>query len=108
MKKRAPLSVLVAVVFIAIISTLWPQTSGAEESQEELAGAAQNPVADMISIPVQSNFNGAVHQPQSVQRMVSHVLTDHHGRLEGSRAGSVDGTPRRWLWKDLQDRQATI
>ena len=40
------------LILVLVCAPLW-----AAESQEDLAKAAQNPVADMVSIPVQTNFN---------------------------------------------------
>jgi hypothetical protein len=63
---------LIGAIMLCTIPTgpLWAQTAdgGIEakppenaqrvhENQEDLAKAAQNPVADMVSIPIQSNFN---------------------------------------------------
>jgi hypothetical protein len=51
-----------------IAAPLW-----AAESQEELAKAAQNPVANMISIPVQSNFNFDYGQDRDKSQIVTDV-----------------------------------
>ena len=40
------------LLLVLVCAPLW-----AEESQGDLAKASQNPVADLVSIPVQSNFN---------------------------------------------------
>jgi hypothetical protein len=45
----------------------------AAESQEELAKAAQNPIADMISIPVQSNFNLDFGQDRDKSQIVTNI-----------------------------------
>jgi hypothetical protein len=73
------LAFIIAVLLIAMPAMA--QTKGAEEvklkdngkkpatdeSQEELAKAAQNPIANMISIPLQSNFNFNVGPKNQMQ-----------------------------------------
>src|SRR5512137_1178677 len=64
--------IVVIVLSMMIIAPVWAQTAGGEgdakstvkegkpamgESAGDLAKAAQNPVADMVSIPIQPNFN---------------------------------------------------
>jgi hypothetical protein len=44
---------------LAALSFTSPQSSGAEEA-EDLAKQAQNPVADLITVPLQSNFHFGV------------------------------------------------
>jgi hypothetical protein len=62
-------TMIIFIVFIFFAMPLWAQSKGAdeakpedkaktpakEESQEELAKAAQNPVADLMSFPLQNN-----------------------------------------------------
>jgi len=45
---------------------------GSEESQEELAKAAQNPVANLISVPFQNNFNFGIG-PRNVTQWILNV-----------------------------------
>jgi hypothetical protein len=50
-------------------AALGQEQSKQDQSTEELAKKAQNPVADLISLPFQSNTNfgfGPFHQPQEV------------------------------------------
>ncbi len=66
MKRRWILAVL-CLVIILMAAPLWAADEQAElakkaqiseeEEKAELAKKAQNPVADLISIPIQSNFN---------------------------------------------------
>jgi hypothetical protein len=74
-KRRTPLSVLAAVLLIATTGTLWPQACRAagSQSQEELAKAAQNPIANMISIPVQINFNFGYGQDRDKSQIVTNL-----------------------------------
>lgn len=58
---------VVAVMFIAM------PLRAAEESETELAKAAQNPVADMISIPIQSNFNFNYGADRDKSQIVTNV-----------------------------------
>jgi len=62
--------IVVLVIALLIAMTAMPamaQTSGKTESTEELQKAAQNPVADMISIPLQNNFNFNVGPKNEMQ-----------------------------------------
>jgi hypothetical protein len=84
MQKKIGISkISIVIVFIMFAVPLWAQTKSAEEakpedkakkpameeSQEELAKAAQNPVANMLSFPLQNNtgFNfGPDKQTQNI------------------------------------------
>jgi hypothetical protein len=58
--KARELFALLSIVFLAALSTPavgQQQPSQKEPSTEELAKETQNPVADLISVPLQSNFN---------------------------------------------------
>lgn len=57
MKKRITARRILLLVLTLSISAPLPVPSFAEMSKEELAKAAQNPVANMISIPFQNNTN---------------------------------------------------
>jgi hypothetical protein len=46
---------LLSIVFLAALSI--PAVGQQQENEEELAKKTQNPVADLISVPLQSNFN---------------------------------------------------
>ena len=46
-----------AVLAAVLLASLAPAAEKAEESAEELAKKTQNPVADLISVPFQNNFN---------------------------------------------------
>ncbi len=61
------ITLLVALFFSFTIA------AGAQESQEELAKASQNPVADLISIPVQSNFNFDYGENRDKTQIVTNV-----------------------------------
>lgn len=73
MNRTSNITLLFAIVlYMAIIAPVWAQAADGEgdakstvkkespamkESGEDLAKASQNPVADLVSIPIQSNFN---------------------------------------------------
>ena len=68
---KAILGSLAVAIALALASTAvaQEQPNAEEKSTEDLAKAAQNPVADLISVPFQfqSNFGvGPYHQPQGV------------------------------------------
>ncbi|HUM18428.1 MAG TPA: hypothetical protein VL086_22235 [Candidatus Nitrosotalea sp.] len=50
-------ALLVATTVAAILSPRPVGAADAEESATELAKKTQNPVADLISVPFQNNFN---------------------------------------------------
>jgi hypothetical protein len=67
-----------AVLCLALIITsvpAWAQTTGekgnAESDTAELAKAAQNPIADMVSIPLQSNLNLKYGQNRDKSQIVN-------------------------------------
>jgi hypothetical protein len=75
--KTALLTVLGILLILFAGTTLCPAAEGADarakgESTEELQKAAQNPVADLISIPMQNNFNFNVG-PQDKMQYVGNV-----------------------------------
>ena len=63
--KTLLLTVVMLVALVLIAAPAW----AAEQSEEELAKAAQNPIANMISVPFQNNTNygyGPHHNVQNV------------------------------------------
>jgi hypothetical protein len=48
---------LIALLIALVLSGVAPARAAGEESATELAKKTQNPVADLISVPFQSNFN---------------------------------------------------
>ncbi len=60
------------LVFNMTFVSAMAQTKGKAESTEELQKAAQNPVADLISIPLQNNFNFGVG-PQDKMQYVGNI-----------------------------------
>ena len=59
LKCRELFALLVMVFLLAALSTraAEPQQPSKEDSEEELAKKTQNPVANLISVPLQNNFN---------------------------------------------------
>lgn len=53
----APLMILLLLAVLSTPSAAQQQTSTEESNTEELAKKTQNPVADLISVPFQNNFN---------------------------------------------------
>lgn len=66
--KRTSIRLVFFLALMLVSTPLW-----AAESQEELAKASQNPVADLISIPVQSNFNFDYGQDRDKSQIVTNV-----------------------------------
>ena len=68
--------VIVAFAFVLVFNMTvvqaMAQTKGKAESTEELQKAAQNPIADLISIPLQNNFNFGVG-PQDKMQYVGNI-----------------------------------
>jgi hypothetical protein len=74
MNTRKTLFLTITIITsIAIGAALWPQAGCAEENQEELARASQNPVANMISIPLQANFNFDYGQDRDKSQIVMNI-----------------------------------
>jgi hypothetical protein len=66
MKQRSPLSALcIAALVTCSTSPLTTQAKPADD--KELARAAQNPIADMISVPLQSSINNGVGPDEKTQ-----------------------------------------
>jgi len=107
-----------------------PTTDGQAEWEEEasdLAKKTQNPVSDLISVPVQSNVNFGYGPRDNTQliinvqpvvpfklgnewnlitRTIVPLIAHHHGGLEGGQGrGRMDGPRRIRCRKDTQDRQ---
>jgi hypothetical protein len=73
MKKRGVIVTVLLVLAIAMAPvTAMAQSDGADYRDEALQQAAQNPVADMISIPLQNNFNFNVG-PQDKMQYVGNI-----------------------------------
>ena len=66
--KRTSIRLVFCLALMLVSTPLW-----AAESQEDLAKASQNPVADMVSIPVQSNFNFDYGQDRDKSQIVTNV-----------------------------------
>ena len=66
--KRTSIRLVFCLALMLVSTPLW-----AEESQQDLAKASQNPVADLISIPVQSNFNFDYGQDRDKSQIVTNV-----------------------------------
>ena len=66
--KRTSIRLGLFLMLVLVCAPLW-----AAESQEDLAKASQNPVADMVSIPVQSNFNFDYGQDRDKSQIVTNV-----------------------------------
>lgn len=60
-----------SVIFLFGISFLSTTAMAQESSSEDLAKASQNPVADMISLPVQNNTNFGVGPGDDVQNVLN-------------------------------------
>ena len=73
MKNRGAIAAVVFVLAIAMTSVpAMAQSDGADSRDEALQRASQNPVADMISIPLQNNFNFNVG-PQDKMQYVGNI-----------------------------------
>jgi hypothetical protein len=73
MKTRGLIVILSVFLLIAMTAAqVMAQSKGRAESTEELQKASQNPVADMISIPLQNNFNFNVG-PQDKMQYVGNI-----------------------------------
>ena len=73
MKTRGVIATFVFFLVIAMTAAqVMAQTKKGAESTEELQKAAQNPVADLISIPLQNNFNFGVG-PQDKMQYVGNI-----------------------------------
>ena len=74
MRRKTALAMFPVLLFAALIAATpaMAQTRGNAESTEELQKAAQNPVADIISIPLQNNFNFGVG-PQDKMQYVGNI-----------------------------------
>ena len=82
-------TVIVAFAFVLVFTMTavqaMAQTKGKAESTEELQKAAQNPVADIISIPLQNNFNFGVGPQDKMQYAGHGELERHHPHHRSSR-----------------------
>ncbi len=58
-------------LFAMLVGIILPLHSVAEESAAELARAAQNPVASMISLPFQSNTNFNFGPEEETQQVLN-------------------------------------
>src|SRR5512135_278660 len=82
-KRMRTLGQLLFSVTLATTIAIAPVTSNAEEEATKLAKETQNPVADLISVPFQNNFNfntGTTHATQwvlNVQPVIPVPLGDH-------------------------------
>jgi hypothetical protein len=73
MKTRGMIVILSVFLLIAMTAAqVLAQTKEKAESTEELQKAAQNPIADLISIPLQNNFNFGVG-PQDKMQYVGNI-----------------------------------
>src|SRR5512136_27315 len=74
MKRITTLAIFLVLLLAALIAATpaMAQTKGKAESTEELQKAAQNPVADIISIPLQNDFNFGVG-PQDKMQYVGNI-----------------------------------
>ena len=61
------LSVCVVIAFAMVAHKAWAEDNNAQD----LAKAAQNPVADMISLPLQNNTNFGVGPGDDVQNILN-------------------------------------
>jgi len=65
-------TMLMTVVMVAALSIIaFTATWAAEQSAEELAKAAQNPIANMISLPFQNNTNFNVGPENKTQNILN-------------------------------------
>ena len=62
------LSVYLGIVFAMLAHTAWAEGN----NTQDLAKAAQNPVADMISLPLQNNTNFGVGPDDDVQKHIEY------------------------------------
>ncbi len=104
------LSLLIAACLMAVTST----ASAADLSAEQLAKIAQNPLANLISVPVQSNTNFGVGPQKATQEIVNlqpvvpFTLNDHWNLLTRtvlpliSQPGFAPGQPTRTGIGDAQ------
>ena len=53
--RAKPIVTFAAALLVLVVAAT--QSAGAERSSEELAKETQNPVANLISVPFQNNFN---------------------------------------------------
>jgi len=60
------IGIISAVSFLAVCSA-----NAAERSKEELAKAAQNPIANMISVPLQNNVNTGIGPDNETQNILN-------------------------------------
>jgi hypothetical protein len=67
--KRTTIRLVLSLALMLVSTPLW----AAEESETELAKASQNPVANMISIPIQSNFNFNYGADRDKSQIVTNV-----------------------------------
>ena len=72
MKRKTVLVIFLVLLSILTTAPATAQSKGEAESTEALQQAAQNPVANMISIPLQSNFNFGVG-PQDKMQYVGNI-----------------------------------
>ena len=70
--RRFVILLLFFLVFNMTVVQAMAQTKGKAPSTEELQKAAQNPIADLISIPLQNNFNFGVG-PQDKMQYVGNI-----------------------------------
>ena len=55
----------------ALVLSIVVSTSSFAQSAEELAKAAQNPIANMISVPLQNNTNGGIGSNDATQNILN-------------------------------------
>jgi hypothetical protein len=72
MSRKTTLAIFLVLLSIIMAAPATAQTKGKAESTEELQKAAQNPIADLISIPLQNNFNFGVG-PQDKMQYVGNI-----------------------------------
>ena len=61
----------IALLALAGALVAGPQGLRADDSEEELAKKTQNPVADLISVPIQNNFNFNVGPDNQTQTVIN-------------------------------------
>ena len=72
MKRKTVLAIFLVLLSITTAAQAMAQSNGDDYRDEALQQAAQNPVADMISIPLQNNFNFGVG-PQDKMQYVGNI-----------------------------------
>jgi hypothetical protein len=74
MRRKTTLAIFLVLLFAALVAVTpaMAQSNGDDYRDEALQQATQNPVADMISIPLQNNFNFGVG-PQDKMQYVGNI-----------------------------------